>query len=103
MTIFFQETGSDEVADKSAAEDQTMVKMVDEEGLEQTVVEETTSLTKEAELEDKYMTLDKPEPVEEDDNKKETTSEGVYELNLKGILKPNFWIVSNSEGSKYQF
>ena len=71
MTIFFQETGSDEVADKSAAEDQTMVKMVDEEGLEQTVVEETTSLTKEAELEDK------PEPVEEDDNKK-----GVYNLNL---------------------
>ena len=67
MTIFFQETGSDEVADKSAAEDQTMVKMVDKEGLEQTVVEETTSLTKEAELEDK------PEPVEEDDNKKEPT------------------------------
>ena len=76
---------SDVVADKSATEDQTVVKMVNEEGLEQTVVEETTSLTKEAELEDKYMTLDKPEPVEEDDNKKETTSEGVYELNLKGI------------------
>ena len=93
MTIFFQETGSDEVADKSAAEDQTMVKMVDEEGLEQTVVEETTSLTKEAELEDK------PEPVEEDDNKKE----GVYELNLARNLKPNFWIGSNSKGLKYQF
>ena len=87
MTIFFQEAGSDEVADKSAAEDQTMVKMVDEEGLEQTVVEETTSLTKEAELEDK------PEPVEEDDNKK-----GVYNLNLSRILKPNFWIGSNSKG-----
>jgi len=37
------------------------------------VVEETTSLTKEAELEDKYITLDKPEPVEEDENKKEPT------------------------------
>ena len=36
------------------------------------VVEETTSLTKEAELEDKYITLDKPEPFEED-NKKEPT------------------------------
>ena len=66
---------SDLVADKSATEEQTVVKMVDEEGLEQTVVEETTSLTKEAELdlEDKYITLDKPEPVEEDDNKKEPT------------------------------
>ena len=73
MTIFFQETGSDEVADKSAAEDQTMVKMVDKEGLEQTVVEETTSLTKEAELEDRYIILDKPEPVEKEDNKKEPT------------------------------
>ena len=57
--------------------------MVDEEGLEQNVVEETTSLTKEAELED----LDKPEPVEED-NKKEPV-EGEYEINLAGILKPN--------------
>ena len=37
------------------------------------VVEETTFLTKEAELEDKYITLNKPEPVEEDDNKKEPT------------------------------
>jgi len=66
---------SDLVADKSATEEQTVVKMVDEEGLEQEVVEETTSLTKEAELdlEDKYITLDKPEPVEEDDNKKEPT------------------------------
>ena len=65
---------SDLVADKSATEEQTVVKMVDEEGLEQTVVEETTSLTKEAELdlEDKYITLDKPEPFEED-NKKEPT------------------------------
>ena len=74
---------SDVVADKSATEDQTVVKMVDEEGLEQTVVEETTSLTKEAELdlEDKYITLDKPEPVKEDNN-----NEGVYKLNLAGIL-----------------
>merc|ERR1712150_78719 len=64
---------SDVVADKCATEDQTVVKMVDEEGLEQTVAEETTSLTKEAELEDKYITLDKPEPVEEDENKKEPT------------------------------
>jgi len=63
---------SDVVADKSATEDQTVVKMV-EEGLEQTVVEETTPLAKEAELEDRYITLDKPEPVEEDDNKKEPT------------------------------
>jgi len=55
--------------------------MVDEEGLEQNVVEETTSLTKEAELEDKYITLDKPEPVKEDNN-----NEGVYKLNLAGIL-----------------
>ena len=62
---------SDVVADKSATEDQTVVKMVDE-GLEQTVVEETTSLDKEAELEDRYITLDKPEPIEED-NKKEPT------------------------------
>ena len=44
---------SDVVADKSTTEDQTVVKMVDEEGFEQTVVEETTSLNKEAELEDK--------------------------------------------------
>jgi len=64
---------SDVVANKCATEDQTVVKMVDEEGLEQTVAEETTSLTKEAELEDKYITLDKPEPVEEDENKKEPT------------------------------
>ena len=63
---------SDVVADKSATEDQTVVKMVDE-GREQTVVEETTPLAKEAELEDRYITLDKPEPVEEDDNKKEPT------------------------------
>ena len=28
---------------------------------------------KEVELEDKYIILDKPEPVEEDDNKKEPT------------------------------
>ena len=64
---------------QEATEDQTVVKMVDEEGLEQNVVEETTSLTKEAELEDKYM--DKPEPVKEDNN-----NEGVYKLNLAGIL-----------------
>ena len=82
---------SDVVADKSTTEDQTVVKMVDEEGLEQNVVEETTSLTKEAELEDKYM--DKPEPVKEDNN-----NEGVYKLNLAGIIKPNFWIGSNSKG-----
>jgi len=56
---------SDVVADTSATEDQTVVKMV-EEGLEQTVVEETTPLAKEVELEDKS------EPVEED-NKKEPT------------------------------
>ena len=78
---------SDVVADKSATEDQTVVKMV-EEGLEQTVVEETTPLAKEAEREDKYITSDKPELVEEDD------IEGVYNLNLAGILKPNFWIGS---------
>jgi len=63
---------SDVVADKSTTEDQTVVKIVDE-GLEQTVVEETTPLVKEAELEDRYIILDKPEPVEEDDNKKEPT------------------------------
>lgn len=57
---------SDAVVDKSATEDQTVVKMV-EEGLEQTVVEETTPLAKKVELEDK------PEPVEEEDNKKEPT------------------------------
>ena len=62
---------SDVVADKSATEDQTVVKMVDED-LKHTV-EETTPLDKEAELEDRYITLDKPEPVEEDDNKKEPT------------------------------
>jgi hypothetical protein len=42
---------SDVVADKSATEDQTVVKMVNEEGLEQTVVEETTPLAKELDLE----------------------------------------------------
>ena len=42
---------SDVVADKSATEDQTVVKMVDEEGLEQNVVEETTPLAKELDLE----------------------------------------------------
>jgi len=64
---------SDVVADKSATEDQTVVKMVDEEGLEQNVVEETTPLAKELDLEAQYITLDKPEPVEEEDNKKEPT------------------------------
>jgi len=63
---------SDVVADESTTEDQTVVK-IDDEGLEQTVVEETTPLAKEAELEDRYIILDKPEPVEEDDNKKEPT------------------------------